>query len=39
MTYHNGTLEIMSPQCLHEKYSRRIGLIVLAVTSALGIFC
>jgi len=39
MTYHNGTLEIMSPQYRHEKYSRRIGLIVLAVTSVLGIPC
>ena len=26
MTYHNGTLEIMSPQYRHEKPSRRIGL-------------
>src|SRR5271166_3970805 len=39
MTYHDGTLEIMSPQYRHEKYSRRIGLIVLAVTSVLGIPC
>ena len=39
MTYHDGTLEIMSPQYRHEKYSRRIGFIVLAVTSLLGITC
>jgi len=39
MTYHDGTLEIMSPQYRHEKPSRRIGLIVLAVTSVLGIAC
>jgi Uma2 family endonuclease len=39
MTYHNGTLEIMSPQYRHEKASRRIGFIVLAVTSVLGIPC
>ncbi len=39
MTYHDGTLEIMLPQYRHEKYSRRIGLVVLAVTSMLGITC
>jgi Uma2 family endonuclease len=39
MTYHDGTLEIMLPQYRHEKYSRRIGLVVLAVTSVLGIPC
>jgi Uma2 family endonuclease len=39
MTYHNGTLEIMSPQYRHEKPSRRIGLVVLAVTAVLGIPC
>jgi Uma2 family endonuclease len=39
MTYHDGTLEIMSPQYRHEKYSRRIGLIVLAVTAVLEIPC
>src|SRR5271157_6493201 len=39
MTYYDGTLEIMSPQYRHEKHSRRIGLIVLAVTSLLGITC
>ena len=39
MTYNDGTLEIMSPLYRHEKYSRRIGLVVLAVTSVLGIPC
>src|SRR5271165_183694 len=39
MTYNDGTLEIMSPLYRHEKYSRRIGLVVLAVTSILGIPC
>jgi len=39
MTYHNGTLEIMSPQYRHEKHSRRIGLVILAVTSVLRIPC
>jgi Uma2 family endonuclease len=39
MTYHNGTLEIMSPLYRHEKYSRRLGLIVLAVAAVLGIPC
>ena len=39
MTFHNGTLEIMSPQYRHEKYSRRIGLVVLAVAAVLGIPC
>jgi Uma2 family endonuclease len=29
----------MSPVCRHEKYSRRIGLIVLAVAAVLGIPC
>ena len=39
MTYYNGTLEVMSPQYRHEKHSRRIGLVVLAVTAILGIPC
>jgi Uma2 family endonuclease len=39
MTYYNGTLEIMSPLYRHEKYSWRLGLIILAVTSVLGIPC
>ena len=39
MAYHDGTLEIMSPLYRQEKFSRRIGLIVLAVTAVLGIPC
>jgi Uma2 family endonuclease len=39
MTYHNGTLEIMSPQYRHEKSFRWIGLVSLAVTAVLGISC
>jgi Uma2 family endonuclease len=39
MTYHNGTLEIVSRLYRHEKCSRRIGLIVLAVAAALGSPC
>src|SRR6516162_6726941 len=39
MTYHNGTLEIMTPLFRHEKYSRRLALFVLAVTAVLGIPC
>jgi hypothetical protein len=37
MSYHDGILEIMFPLYKHERESRRIGLIVLAVTSVLGI--
>jgi Uma2 family endonuclease len=39
MTYHDGTLEIMSPLYRHEKSSRRIGHVVLVVCSVLGIPC
>jgi Uma2 family endonuclease len=39
MTSYNGTLEIMSPQYRHGRYSRRIGLFVLAVTAVLDIPC
>ncbi len=39
MTYFDGTLEIMSPERIHEVPSRRIGLIILAVASELGIPC
>src|SRR5215210_2022519 len=39
MTYFDGTLEIMSPEFQHEKGSRRLGLIVLAVTTELEIPC
>jgi Uma2 family endonuclease len=39
MTYYNGTLEIMSPLYRHEKSSRRLGALILLVTSTLGIVC
>lgn len=36
MTYYDGTLEIMAPRpIMHERPSRRLGLIVLAVASVL----
>jgi len=37
MTYHDGTLEIMSPEYLHEKPSRRLGLVVFVLTQELDI--
>lgn len=38
MTYHDGTLEIVSPIKLeHERPSRRLSLIVCAVAEALGL--
>src|SRR5579871_1821002 len=39
MTYHDGTLEIMSPENLHEMPSRRIGLVIYEVAMGLGISC
>ncbi len=39
MTYHDGTLEIMSPKYRHERASSRIGMVVRAVVSELGIPC
>lgn len=39
MTYYDGTLEIMSPEFLHEGGSRKLGIVVLAVTSVLEIPC
>jgi Uma2 family endonuclease len=39
MTYFDGTLEIMSPEYRHEVGARRLGLIVLAVTTELDIPC
>lgn len=39
MTYHDGMLEIMSPRWIHERFARRLGLLVLALTSELGIPC
>lgn len=37
MTYHDGTLEIMSPQPVHEVPSIRIGLLIRAVAIAFAI--
>lgn len=39
MAYHDGTLEIMSPENLHEVPSRRIGLVIYEVAMGLGISC
>ena len=39
MTYHDGVLEIMSPGPLHERGSRRLDQVVLAVAVALDIAC
>lgn len=39
MAYHNGTLEIMSPESLHEVPSRRIGLFIYEVAMGLGVSC
>ncbi len=37
MTYHDGTLEIISPELRHELMAERLGLIVRAVASACEI--
>ena len=39
MTYYDGTLEIMSPEFIHESPSRRLGMFVAIVTGELGIPC
>ena len=39
MTYYDGTLEIMSPEHIHEVPSRRIGLVIYEVAIGLGISC
>ncbi len=39
MTYHDGTLEIMSPESLHEVPSRRFGLLIYEVAMGLGVSC
>lgn len=39
MAYHDGTLEIMSPESLHEVPSRRVGLVIYEVAMGLGISC
>jgi Uma2 family endonuclease len=37
MTYHDGTLELMSPAALHEKPVRRLGMLVTVVANQLGL--
>jgi Uma2 family endonuclease len=37
MTYLDGTLELMSPEFLHEKGAERIGFLVRAVARAFGV--
>jgi Uma2 family endonuclease len=39
MTYYDGTLELMSPEFLHERPARRIGILIAIVASELGIPC
>jgi Uma2 family endonuclease len=39
MTYHDGTLEIMSPDFIHENPAAKLGVIVRAVASELEIPC
>jgi Uma2 family endonuclease len=39
MTYHDGTLEIMSPEIVHESPSRQLGNIVLTVCTEFGMPC
>ena len=38
MSYLDGTLIVMSPEIVHDRYGRRLALIVDEVTEALGIF-
>jgi Uma2 family endonuclease len=37
MTYHDGTLELMSPESIHGKPTRRLGRLVAFVAGELGI--
>ena len=37
MTYHKGTLELMSPKYVHEKNKNRLAMLVRAVAKALGL--
>lgn len=39
MTYYDGTLEIMSPEYIHERGASRLGKFVFALCSELGIAC
>src|SRR5438093_1353190 len=37
MTYLDGTLELMSPEFVHEKGAGRLGMLVRAVARAFGV--
>jgi Uma2 family endonuclease len=39
MTYHDGVLEIMSPEFRHERGARRLSMIVNAYTAVCGVGC
>lgn len=39
MTYYDGTLEIMSPQYIHDKNGRRIGMLVRAYCAVFRVEC
>jgi Uma2 family endonuclease len=39
MAYHDGVLEIMSPEFRHEKGGRRLGVLVFAYCAALEVAC
>ncbi len=39
MTYHDGVLEIMSPEFRHERASFRLGMLVCAYAASTGLDC
>jgi len=39
MAYHDGVLEIMSPEFAHERAGRRLGVLVLACRAAFQLAC
>ena len=39
MTYHRGSLELMSPSQPHEEYAARFEILILEVAKALGLSC
>jgi Uma2 family endonuclease len=39
MAFHDGTLEIMSPEYIHEVPSRRLGLLIAILAGELGLPC
>jgi Uma2 family endonuclease len=38
MSYLDGTLILMSPELLHDRYGRRLAMVIDEVTEALGLF-